>query len=495
MNVSLTNVDKVNAIIEVNVTKADYQEKVDNALKAFRKKANIPGFRQGNVPMGMVKKMYGRSILADEINKLVGESVYKHIQDNKLNVLGEPLPNEEKQPTIDFEKDEEFSFFFDIALAPELKLAISKKDKIAYYNIDIDKEILDKQLDSYKANYGKYEKVDEGAKETDLIRGRIAEQENGKVKAGGITVEEGVIMPSYIKDKEEQKKFIGAKPGTTVVFNPGKAYEGNEAELASLLQIKKEDAIAIPAEFSFEVNEITRYKEAELDQELFDKVFGEGTVKTEKEFTDKVKETIQTQFKPDSDYKFLVDAKELLFAKAGEVEFPTTFLKRWMLSTDKNKNAKELDEQFPLIEADLKFHLIKEQIAKDNEIKIEQDDMKSVAIQAAQAQFAQYGMMGLPAEMVENYANDMLKNEENARNLFDRAMETKISDVLKDKLGVEEKTVTLDEFRKFFETEEEKENAKKTSKAEKNVNADEEKKTDKKADKKETKSAKKEDKE
>lgn len=493
MNVSLTNVDKVNAIIEVIVTKADYQEKVDNALKAFRKKANIPGFRQGNVPMGMIKKMYGKSILADEINKLVGESVYKHIQDNKLNVLGEPLPNEEKQPEIDFDKDEEFKFYFDIALAPELKLALTKKDKVAYYNIDVDKELLDKQIDSYKANYGKYEKVDEGAKETDLIRGKIAELENGKIKEGGITVEEGVIMPSYIKEKGEQKKFIGAKPGEAITFNPGKAYEGNEAELASLLQIKKEDATAIPAEFTFEVSEITRYKEAELDQELFDKVFGEGTVKTKKEFTDKVKETIQTQFKPDSDYKFLVDAKELLFAKAGDVEFPTAFLKRWMLASDKGRDAKELDAQFPLIEADLKFHLIKEQIAKENDIKIEQEDMKSVAIQAAQAQFAQYGMMGLPAEMVENYANDMLKNEENARNLFDRAMETKITDVLKEKLTVEEKTVTLDEFRKFFETEEEKAEAKKTSKAEKKVNKEDEQE-EKKAEKKETKSAKKEDK-
>ena len=454
MNVSLTNVDKVNAIIEVNVSKADYQEKVDNALKAFRKKANIPGFRQGNVPMGMIKKMYGKSILADEINKLVGESVYKHIQDNKLNVLGEPLPNEDKQPEIDFEKDEEFKFFFDIALAPEVKLALTKKDKITYYNIDVDKEMLDKQLESYKANYGKYEKVEEGAKETDLIRGRIAELEDGKVKEGGITVEEAVIMPSYIKEAGEQKKFIGVKPGAAVTFNPGKAYEGNAAELASLLKMDKEEVTTLPAEFTFEVSEITRYKEAEMNQELFDKVFGEGTVKTEKEFEEKVKETIQAQFKPDCDYKFLVDAKELLFEKAGDIEFPSTFLKRWMLASDKERDAAKLDEQYPLIEEDLKFHLIKEQIAKDSEIKIEQEDMKSIAMQAAQAQFAQYGMMGLPPEMVENYANDMLKNEENARNLFDRAMENKIAEVLKDKLGVEEKTVTLDEFRKFFETEE-----------------------------------------
>lgn len=465
MNVSLTNIDKVNALIEINVTKEDYQGKVDSALKNFRKKANIPGFRPGKVPMGMIQKMYGDSILAEEINKLVGESLYKYIQENQLNVLGEPLPNEEKQKEIDFEKDENFDFFFDIALAPEVKVSLTKKDKITYYNIDVDGELLDKQIDSYKANYGKYEKIEGETKETDLIKGKISElDETGNVKEGGIIVENGVIMASYIKDKEEQAKFINVKPGDVIRFNPGKAYEGNEAELASLLQVSKENLTTIPAEFNFEVSEITRYKEADLDQELFDKVFGKDAVKTEEEFKNKVKETIQTQFKPDSDYKFLVDAKELLFKKAGDVEFPTTFLKRWMLASDANRDANELDESFPKIEEDLKFHLIKEQIAKDNDIKIEQEDMKSIAIQAAQAQFAQYGMMGLPAEMVENYANDMLKNEDNARNIFDRAMESKISEVLKDKLAVEEKTVSLDEFKAFFETTEEKEEKKEKKK-------------------------------
>lgn len=478
MNISLTNVDKVNALIEVNVKKEDYQGKLENALKTFRKKATLPGFRPGHVPMGMIKKMYGQSILADEINKMVGEAVYKYIQDNKLNVLGEPLPNEEKQEDIDFEKDEDLNFFFDLALAPEISLSLSKKDKITYYNIDVDQELVDKQIDSYKANYGKYEKVDEKAKETDLLRGVISElDEKGNAVEGGIKVEDGVIMASYIKDKEEQKKFTGAKPGAVITFNPGKAYEGNEAELSSLLHIKKEELTSIPAEFSFEVKEVTRYQEAELNQELFDKVFGKDNVKTEEEFKNKVKEAIQEQFAPDSDYKFLVDAKELLFKKAGDVEFPTQFLKRWMLVSDKNKDAKELDASFPNIEEDLKFHLIKEQIAKDNDIKLGQEDMKAVAMQAAQAQFAQYGMMGLPAEMIENYANDMLKNEENARNLFDRAMEKKITEVLKEKLGVDEKTVSLDEFRGFFEQNEEKKETKKkktTSKKEKSESEDQE---------------------
>lgn len=454
MNVSLTNVDSVNAILQITVAKADYQEKLDNALKTFRKKANVPGFRPGTVPVGMVKKMYGKSILAEEINKMVGESVYNYIQENKLNVLGEPLPNEEKQQPIDFSTEGDYDFFFDLALAPEIKLSLTKRDKVAYYKIDVDEELVDKQIASYKANYGKYEKVEEGAKETDLIRGTISELEDGKVKEDGISVEAGIVMPSYMKDKEEQAKFVGSKAGDVIVFNPGKAYEGNETEISSLLHIEKDAVEAIAAEFKFEITEITRYKEADLDQELFDKVFGEGSVKDEGEFKAKVKETIEDQFAPDSDYKFLLDAKVILEKKAGDLQFPDAFLKRWLLASGEERTAESIEADYPKIIEDLKFHLIKEQIAKDFDLKIENEDMKIIAMQAARAQFAQYGMMNLPDEMVENYANDMLKNKENARNLLDRAMENKIIDALKTKLGVEEKVITLDEFRKFFEKEE-----------------------------------------
>ncbi len=454
MNVSLTNVDSVNAILQISVAKADYQEKVENSLKTFRKKANVPGFRPGTVPVGMVKKMYGKSIMAEEINKLVGESLYSYIRENKLNVLGEPLPNEEKQQPIDFATEGDYDFFFDIALAPEIKLSLTKRDKIDYYKINVDEELVDKQIGSYRANYGKYDKVEEGAKETDLIRGTIKELEDGKVKEGGIFVESGIVMPSYMKDDGEQAKFVGSKAGDVVTFNPGKAYEGNETEIASLLHIEKDSVETIAPEFQFEISEITRYKEAELDQELFDKVFGEGNVKDEGEFKAKVKETISDQFAPDSDYKFLLDAKVLLEKKAGNLQFPDALLKRWLMASGEERTAESVDADYPKIIADLKFHLIKEQIAKDNDIKIESEDMKIIAMQAARAQFAQYGMMNLPDEMVENYANDMLKNNDNARNLLDRAMENKIIDVLKEKLGVNEKEVSLDEFRKFFEKEE-----------------------------------------
>lgn len=453
MDTSLMNVDSVNAILKIEVKKADYQAKVDESIKTFRKKANIPGFRPGTVPTGMVKKMYGKSILAEEINKLVGEALYNYIQENKLNVLGEPLPNEEKQQPIDFAQEGDYEFFFDIALAPEVKLSLSKKDKIDYYKIAVEEEMVEKQISSYRANYGKYEAVEEDTKETDLLKGEVVEMENGSPKEGGITVDDAVLMPSYMKNDEEKAKFANVKKDAVIVFNPGKAYDGNETEIASFLHIDKDQVEAIAAEFQFTVKEITRYKEADLDQELFDKIFGEGNVTTEADFREKVKEFISVQLSPDSDYKFLLDARELLEKKAGDLEFPDAFLKRWLLTSGENRTAESVEADYPKILEDLKFHLIKEQIVKDNDIKVEEEDVRSIAIQAARAQFAQYGMVGIPEEMVVNYANEMMKNKESSRNLVDRAMEEKITVYLKNTLGLNEKEVTLDEFKKFFETE------------------------------------------
>lgn len=446
----------MNAIVKIEINKSDYQEKVDQSLKTFRKKANIPGFRPGTVPVGMVKKMYGKSILAEEVNKLVGEGLYNYISENKLNVLGEPLPNAEKQQAVDFSIEADYEFFFDIALAPEIKLDLSKKDKIDYYKIAVDEDVVDKQIESFKANYGKYEKVEGGAKDTDLLKGVATELENGQPKDGGLTVENSVLMASYMKNEEEQAKFVDAKVGDVIVFNPSKAYDGNEAEIASFLQLKKEDLTTISPEFSFEIKEVTRYKEAELDQDLFDKVFGKDVVKTEEEFRGKVKDGVEKQLEPDSDYKFLLDARTLLEKKAGDLQFPDAFLKRWLLASGKDKTEESVEADYPKIIEDLKFHLIKEEIAKENDIKIEDADLKAAALEATKAQFAQYGMTNMPDDIFENYAGEMLKNAESRRNLIDRAMEQKIIEALKSKLGLNEKVVSLDEFKKFFEEEQAK---------------------------------------
>ncbi|MDE5709897.1 MAG: trigger factor, partial [Bacteroides sp.] len=303
MNVSLQNIDKVSALLTVKLEKADYQEKVDKALKHFRQNAQMPGFRKGMVPMSLVKKMYGKSALAEEVNKLLSETVYNYIQDNKVNILGEPLPNEDKQPEVDFDTMEEFEFLFDIALAPEFKAEVSADDKVDYYTIDVTDEMVDNQVKMYAQRNGKYDKVDV-YEENDMLKGLLAElDEEGNTKEGGIQVEGAVMMPSYMKNEEQKAIFAGAKVNDVLVFNPHTAWDGNAAELSSLLKIDKETAPEMKSNFSFQVEEITRFVPGELTQEIFDQVFGEGVVKNEEEFRAKIKEVVAHQFVADSDYK------------------------------------------------------------------------------------------------------------------------------------------------------------------------------------------------
>jgi trigger factor len=269
----------------------------------------------------------------------------------------------------------------------------------------------------------------------------------------GILEENAVLMPEYIKDEEEKAKFIGAKVSTAIVFNPYKAYEGNAVELSSFLKIKKDEVANYTGNFSLEIKEITRYKEAEINQELFDKVFEPGTVTTEEAFREKTKEIISQQMTPDSDYRFLIDVRKYLEEKAGELKFPETFLKRWLLTSSTERTPESLEQDFPKIIEDLKFHLIKEQLIKDYEIKVEDIDIREAAKQATRAQFAQYGMNNIPDELIENYSQEMLKKEETFHHLVDKSAETKLSNLLKEKLTLEPKTLTVEEFQKLFEDE------------------------------------------
>lgn len=450
MNISLKNNDTTSGIIKIEIGQSDYAEQVEKNLKNIRKKANIPGFRKGMVPMGMIKKMYGKQALAEEINKLVSEKLYHYIQENKLNILGEPLPNQTEQKAIDFNTQEEFEFCFDVALAPEIKIELSKKDKLPYYKVKIDDEMVSKQLDAYRANFGSYDKVDE-VEEKDLVKGVIAELENGAVKEGGIVVEDAILMPSYIKNEEERKKFLGAKNNTVVIFNPNKAYDGAEAEIASLLKIDKSKVAETTSDFSFEIKEITRHKDAEMNQELFDKVFGEGIVTSEEEFKNKIVEALTEQYVPQSDFKFLEDAREMLVGKVGELKFADSILKRWLLVANEKNTPEKVEEDYPQIIKDLTYHLIKESIVKDNEIKVEDADVETFAKRVAKSQFAQYGMLSVPEDVLDNYAKDMLKNKQTLQNIIERAVEEKIAAWLKEQVELEEKEVSTEEFNKLFE--------------------------------------------
>lgn len=451
MNVSLQNIDKVSALLTVKLEKADYQEKVDKSLKNLRQKAQIPGFRKGMVPMSLVKKMYGKSVLAEEVNKLLSDSVYKYIQDNKVSILGEPLPNEDKQKDIDFDTMEEFEFLFDVALAPEFKAEVSADDKVDYYTIDVTEEMVNNQVKAYTQRSGKYEKVDAYA-DNDMLKGLLAELDaEGNTKEGGIQVEGAVMMPAYMKNDEQKAIFNGAKVNDVLVFNPAVAFDNNEAELSSLLKIKKEEVAGVKGNFSFQVEEITRMVPAELNQELFDNVFGEGTVSSEEEFRAKIKEGIAKQFESDSDYKFLIDVREYLVNKIGKLEFPDALLKRIMLLNNEEKGEAFVAENYDKSIEELTWHLIKEQLLKNNEIKVEQADVMNMAKEATRIQFAQYGMLNIPEEVLENYAKEMLKKQESVEGLVNRAAESKLSAALKAKATLNHKTVSMEEFNKMFE--------------------------------------------
>ena len=451
MNVSFENIDKVSGMLTVKIEKYDYQEKVEKALKSMRQKAQMPGFRKGMVPMGVIKKMYFKSVLAEEVNKILSESVYNYIHENNLSILGEPLPNEEKQTAIDFDTMEEFEFLFDVALAPEINATVEASDKVDYYTIEVTDEMVKGQVDNYAQRKGTHEKVD-SYQDNDMVKGLIAElDENGTTKEGGIQVEAAVMMPSYMKNDEQKAIFAGAKVNDVLVFNPSVAYDNNEAEIASLLHIEKDAAAAVKGNFSFQVEEITRYVPSALNQELFDEVFGEGVVKSEEEFTAKVKETLAEQFAPNSDYKFMVDIRTLLTNKAGEVVYPETILKRIMLLNNQEKGEEFVNENFADSIKELTWHLIKEQLVKANDIKVDQAEVLEMAKTAVKAQFAQYGMMSIPEDVLTNYAAETLKKKEQVEALVGRIVENKLAKALKEQVTLEPKTVTLDEFNKMFE--------------------------------------------
>lgn len=453
MNISFENADKINGLLTLTIEKDDYQPEVDKILKDYRKKANIPGFRPGQAPMGLIKRQYGTAVKVDAVKKLLGDKIYEYIRENKIQMLGEPMPNTEKQPELDFEKGENFEFVFDIAVAPEFKIELSDKDSVDYYNIEVDDKLVDQQVDMFASRAGHYEKVEEyDAAQNDMLKGDMRELDaEGNTKEGGIVVESAVLMPSYIKVDEQKALFDGAKLGNIITFNPKKAYPDSDVEVSSLLKIEKDQAANMTSDFTYQITEISRFTKAELNQELFDQVYGEGAVADEKAFREKIAEGIKLQLQGDQDYKFLVDVRAYAENKVGELQFPTELLKKIMLNNNKDKGEKFVDDNFDASIKELKWHLIKEQLVAATAIKVEDADVKAVAKLAARAQFAQYGMNNIPEEYLEKYADDMLKDRKNIDSLVDRAVDMKLTAALKGVVKLNEKTVSLDEFNKLFQ--------------------------------------------
>lgn len=450
MNISKKDIDQNNAVITISVTKQDYAEKVEKSLRDYRKKANMPGFRPGNVPIGLIKKMYGKAVVAEEINNLVSQGLADFIEENNLPILGQPLPNEEDPAEFDFETQESFDFHFDVGLAPEFEVEFSRFSSVPFYDITVSEEMIENQIKSYTSRFGKYEQVDM-VEAKDMVKGKLTELENGDVKEGGINVDDAVLTPDYMKDEEQKSLFVGKNKGETVVFNPLKAFE-NETEISSLLKIKKEEVKDVTSDFQLEISGITRYEEGEVNQELFDKVYGEGTVSSLDEFKEKITANIKESLTADSLYKFNIDARQAVVSEFKDLQFPEAFLKRWLLENNKELTPEKIEEDYPKMIEDLVWQLAKDKIAKANEIKVEMSDVEEYGRKVAKAQFAQYGMVGLGDEILDNYVKDMMKKEETVRNFIDRAAEEKVLAVIHQNVKLDEKQISIEDFNKLFET-------------------------------------------
>lgn len=448
MKISFENPDKVNGLLTITVEEADYQASVEKTLKDYRKKANYPGFRPGMVPMGLIKKQYGASAKMDAINKLIGEQIYKYMQDNKIQMLGEPLPSE-KQEAQDLEKPAPYTFAFDIAVAPEFKIELNGHNKIDHYTIIVDDALIDRQVEMFTSRNGTYEKA-ESYEDNDMLKGDLRElDEKGNTKEDGITVEAASILPNYIKDEAQKALFNGAKLGDIITLNVSKAFE-NEAEIASLLKVERDRVKDIKSDFSYQITDIQRYKKHPVDQELFDSLFGKDTVKSEKEFREKIAEGLKEQLAVDADYKFILDVRAYCEKKVGKLEFPDALLKRIMQNNNKDKGEEFVEKNYEQSIKELTWHLIKEQLVADNQIKVNDEDVLNAAKETARVQFAQYGMNNVPDEYVENYAKEILKKRENVDGLVDRAVDIKLTDALKKVVKLNEKEISLDDFNKMM---------------------------------------------
>ncbi|MDO4311375.1 MAG: trigger factor [Prevotella sp.] len=452
MNISFETPDKLNGVMTLTIEKEDYQADVEKQLKDYRKKANVPGFRPGQVPMGMIKRQYGTAVKMDVVNRLLGEKLYGYIRENKIQMLGEPLPSD-KQVMVDPEKDETMTFIFDIAVAPELNATLTADDTVDYYTIDVDDKLVDQQVEMFQSRAGHYDKVEEyDAAQNDMLKGDLRELDaDGNAKENGIVVESAVLMPEYIKVEEQKNLFNGAKLGSVITFNPRKAYPESDVEVSSLLKIEKEKVADMTSDFTFLVTEISRFAKAEVNQELFDQVFGKDEVKDEAAFRQKIADGIKTQLTTDTDYKFLLDVRAYLEGKVGELQFPDALLKRIMLNNNKDKGEKFVEENYEASIKELKWHLIKEQLVAANSIKVDDADVKNIAKETARIQFAQYGMANVPEEYLEQYADNMLKERKNIDSLVDRAIDVKLIAALKGVVKLNGKTVSLDDFNKMMQ--------------------------------------------
>ena len=447
MNIVKEDIDALSVVIRVSIEKDDYTEAVEKSLKDYRKKANVHGFRQGMAPMGLIRKMYYRYVVADEVSKLAGDKLYDYIREQGLKTLGEPLPTE-GQPSIDWDTDERFDFSWDLGLAPQIEVKLTKRDKFPMYKISIDDEVRARYVESYTNRYGSYQPAQQ-ADDKSLLRATLTELDaDDAPREGGVSVDEASISIPMVADEAERQLFIGTKEGDVLQIDVQKAFP-NEADRAALLHLKKEQLAEVSSRFQATISSVQTYTPAELNQALFDQAFGEGIVTSLEEFNSRIDSQIEQNFSSESDARFAVDARAKLIDKV-KFDLPKEFLLRWLASINEGKFTREqIEAEYPAFEKDMKWMLISSHIAEEQHIEVEKEEVEGYAKEYARAQFAAYGMGYLPEEYIERYAADMLKKQDEVKRMYDRVRDNKVVEWIKDTVSISVKDISSDDFFKL----------------------------------------------
>ncbi len=437
MDIKENRVDDLNIGLTLTVAKDDYADKKKKRLNEYRRKAEFKGFRKGMVPMSLVERIYGQSALVDSVNDVISESLNTYIRDNGLHVMGEPLPSEE-QPQVEWTDGNDFTFMFDMALTPEVKLELSKEDEIPYYNITVKDEAKKEMKDNLLRQYGSLEDG-EAAGEEDFL---IADFEQGDMKI------EGTYVALRNVDEKVRPSFVGLKPGDSIDVDVNAAFT-NETDRASLLKVKKEELAGIQPVFRMTVKTVKTFKPAELNQDTYDRIFGEGEVKSEDEFDKKIADRLAAEYAQESEFRFSRDAREYLVNKAA-ISLPEKFLKRWITVTNEGKfTQEEIDREFPSFLNDFRWQMVRGFLAEKYDVKVEEDDMFSAAKAFASYQFAMYGLANVPDEQLATYAKSVLANDKERGRIYEQVEEQKVLNAVRADVTLKNKKISVEKFREL----------------------------------------------
>jgi trigger factor len=447
MNISQEKKDALNATLTISLSPADYQPQVDKAIKEQAKKAQLPGFRKGMVPAGHIKKMYGKSILVDEINTLLSDKLNKYIEEEKLEVLGQPLPKLDDDKEYNWDFNDEFEFVYELGLAPEFTVEFSSKDKLTQYVIKVDAETLASREKNIRRAYGKMTNPDVSADDDVLYSVLEQLSPDGSVFEGGISNTTSVRL-DQIKNEEVKKSLIGLKKDDVVTFDIQKAFDNDAAKVAGLLKIEEDEAAELKSNFQLTVKNVNRLEEADLNQEFFDKLFGEGVVTTEEGFREKITEELETMMQQDSERKLQNDIYNTTLDKV-QFELPDEFLKRWLKATNDKLSDEELEGGYADFAKNLKWTLIANKIVVDNKIDIKYDEVFAYAKQSLNNQFRMYSQQSLTEEQLAQYTVQYLQNKENANKIFEEVKAVRVFDYIKSVITLDKKEILFTDFNKL----------------------------------------------